>query len=107
MGCLMELIFEILIEGIIELFGHCYIKLMQLIVPKKAVTEKTKKVVKVIASVNAAILAITLVIGLILTIQEDPDICAVGGYMVYIPLGIIALQIVLGIISKLIGHFRR
>ena len=37
MGCLMELFFEIFVEGIFELAGYSYIKLMQWIVPDKTI----------------------------------------------------------------------
>lgn len=107
MGCLIELIFDIFVEGIIELIGYCYIKLMQLIVPSKAVTDKTKRVVKIVATTVAAVLAITLIVGLFLIIQEDPLIHLIGEYLVFIPLSIMVLQISLGIVAKIISHFRK
>lgn len=39
MGCLVELIFEVIFQMIFD----CYIELMQLIVPDNIVSEKTKK----------------------------------------------------------------
>lgn len=53
MGCLLELFFEIFVEGIFELIGYCYIKLMQLIVPNKKVSEKTKRTIRNIATTFA------------------------------------------------------
>ena len=47
MGCLFELFFEIVVEGIFELIVYCYIKLMTLIVPNnKMITERSKKIIK-------------------------------------------------------------
>lgn len=107
MGCLLELFFEIFVEGIFELIGYCYIKLMTLIIPDKTITDRTKKRIKNVVTTVAAVLGIILVIGLVFLIQDDPFIKNIGKYMTYIPLAIIALQVVLGIIMKTISHFRR
>ena len=107
MGCLLELFFEIFGEVIFELIGHCYIKLMHLIVPDKTVSEETKKTIRNIATTFAALLAIVLVIGFILLIQDDPFIKNIGKYMTYIPLGIMALQVLIGILVKIVGHFKK
>ncbi|MBQ7330679.1 MAG: hypothetical protein IJW94_02665 [Oscillospiraceae bacterium] len=107
MGCLLELFFEIFVEGMFELVGHCYIKLMQLIVPDKTISEKTKKTIKNIATTFAALLAVVLIIGFVLLLQEDPFIENIGKYMTYIPLSIMVLQILLGIIVKIVGHFKK
>ena len=107
MGCLLELFFEIFLEGIFELIGYCYIKLMQLIVPDKKVSEKTKKTIKNIATTFAALLAIVLIIGFILLVQDDPFIKNIGKYMTYIPLAIMALQVLIGISVKIVVHFKK
>ena len=107
MGCLFELFFEIFVEGMIELIGHCYIKLMQLIVPNKTVSEKTKRTIKNIATTFAALLAVVLIIGFVLLIQEDPFIKNIGKYMTYIPLAMMALQVILGILVKIAGRFKK
>ncbi len=107
MGCLLELFFEIFVEGMFELVGHCYIKLMQLIVPDKTNSEKTKKTIKNIATTFAALLAVVLIIGFVLLLQEDPFIENIGKYMTYIPLSIMVLQLLLGIIVKIVGHFKK
>lgn len=107
MGCLLELFFEIFVEGVLELIGHCYLKLMLLIVPSKTVTAREKKVLKNTVTTIAGILALVTVIGVILLIQDDPILKGIGRYMTYIPLTIMALQISLGVIMKLIGYFRK
>ena len=107
MGCLLELFFEIFVEGIFELIGYCYIKLMQLIVPDKKVSEKTKKSIRNIATTFAVLLAVVLIIGFILLVQEDLFVKNIGKYMTYIPLSIMVLQILLGIIVKIVDRFKK
>ncbi len=105
MGCLLELFFEIFVEGIFELIGYCYIKLMQLIVPNKTASEKARRTIKKIATTIAAILGIVLIVGIILLVQADPFIKTIGKYMTYIPLAMIVLQMVVGIIVKIVNRF--
>ena len=107
MGCLIELIFEIFVEGIFELIGYCYIKLMQLIVPKKTVFEKTKKIIKGIATTIAALLVVFSIIGLVLLEQDDPFVKTIGKYMAYISLAMMVLQITVGIVLKIINHSKK
>lgn len=107
MGCLLELIFEITVEGIIELIGFCYIKLMQLIVPNKTVSEKAKRIIKIIVTTIAALVGIVLIVGLIFFVQDDPSLKNIGKYMTYTSLAIMALQIVSGIVVKVVGHFKK
>ncbi|MBP3478418.1 MAG: hypothetical protein J6K03_02910 [Oscillospiraceae bacterium] len=107
MGCLLELFFEIFVEGLFELIGHCYIKLMQLIVPDKTVSDKARRTIKNIATTFAVLLAIVLIIGVVFLIQEDPLIKNIGKYMTYIPLTIMALQVLVGILVKIIGHIKK
>ena len=107
MGCLIELFFEIFVEVIIELFGYCYIKLMQLIVPNKTASEKVKRIIKGIATTIAALLVVFLIIGLVLLVQDDPFVKTIGSYMTYIPLAMMVLQIAAGIVLKIINHFKK
>lgn len=107
MGCLLELFFEVFVEAIIELIGYTYLQLMLLIVPNKTVTDRTKKVIRNVAMTVAAVLAVTLIIGLIFMFQNDPLIQSIGRYMVNIPLMIMALQITLGLAARIIAHFRK
>ena len=107
MGCLAELFFEIFAEALFELIGYCYIKLMQLIVPDKTVSETAKKRIKNIATTIAALLAVVLIIGFILFVQDDPVIKSVGRYMTFISLAIIALQMLTGILIKIVAHIKK
>ncbi len=106
MGCILEFLFELVFEGIFELIGYCYIKLMMLIVPDKPITENTKNKIKKIVTSFSAILVIVLIVGLILFAQDDMVVKNIGKCMMYIPLGIIGLQILLGIIMKIVNRIR-
>ena len=107
MGFLTELFLEIFAEGILELILHCYIKLMTLIVPDKIISDTAKEKIKFAIKIVAGILAIVLIIGLILLIQEEPFIKTIGKYMTFIPLIIIVLQIILGITVQIINCFKK
>lgn len=107
MGCLMEIICEIFFEGLIELLGHLYLKLMNLIVPKKTFSQKTEKIVKNVATIFGVILALTLIIGLFLLIPNEENVKTTGKYMVFISLFLIVLQILLGIIASTVSFFQK
>ena len=107
MGCLLEFIMEVVGEGVIEFFAYCYLQLMQLIVPDKAVTEKTKKITKIIATTMAAVLLVALIVGLGLFVQEDPAASNIGKYVLVVSLFVIVLQVLLGIIVRFRGRFRK
>ena len=101
----MELFFEIFVEGIFELAGYSYIKLMQWIVPDKTIQEQAKKTIKNIVTTFAELLAIILIIGVILLVQEDPVIKNAGKSMTYFSLAIMALQVLTGVTVKIVGCF--
>lgn len=107
MGCLLEFLFEITVEGMFELIGYIYIKLMQLIVPHKTVSDETKEYLKKVVTIIAALLAIVLIIGLIFLVQDDVLLKTIGQYMTYIPLAVIVLQVLLGIVVKVIDSGKK
>ena len=102
MGCLVELIFEVIFQMIFD----CYIELMQLIVPDNIVSEKTKKIIKNTVTTIASLSMAVLIIGLVLILPDDPSIKIVGKYMTFIPLTIIVLQILLGIVVRIVKRFK-
>ena len=102
MSCLIEFFGELFFELIV----YCYMKLMQLIVPNKTISEKTEKTIKDTVTTVAAILFIILIIGIILLLAGDKTFNIVGRYMTFIPLSIILLQIMLGIAIKIITHYK-
>ena len=107
MGCLFELFFEIFVEGIIELLGYCFMKLMLLIVPEKALTEKAKTNIVRIATAVSVVLCVVLIVGVIISFADEPGIATVGKYMTFIPLGIISVQILFGIAAKIIAYHKK
>lgn len=98
MGCLLELLLEVIFEGVIG--GYFY--LMTLIAPEKASNPKVRNALKTIAVTVAGILLVVLVIGIFASFSVDAQVKAAGKYMVLIPLIIILTQMVLGILLRLI-----
>ncbi len=107
MGCLLELITDIFVEGIIEFFGYCYLQLMQLIVPDKTVSERARKNIKIAATTIAALLFAAVIVGLGLFVQEDPFVSNIGKYVLGISMSIMALQVLLGITMRIVSHFKK
>ncbi len=107
MGCLLEFLLEVLVEGLLELIGYCYIQLMQLIVPHKSVSEKMQNRIRNIVKIVAAILAIVLIISGIIWLAGDGYVERVGKILTLGMLGIIAAQIILGIVMRIVGHFKK
>ncbi len=103
----LEFVVEIILEGVIKLIGLFYIKVMQLVVPNKTVSKKAKRIIKYIATTVAVLLSVALIIGLILLMQDDPFIKNIGKYMTYIPLILMVLQITVGIMLKIVEHFKK
>ena len=98
MGCLIEFICEVLLEGVIELVGYCYIKLMTLVVPERAVTDKYRKKIRNIVTVFAVIVALVLIFGFIFWMQSDLFIKQIGKWMTVSALGVMGVQMALGLI---------
>ena len=53
------------------------------------------------------IFVLPFIIGFLLIIQDDPFFKNIGKYMTYIPLSIIALQVLLGILFKIALRFKK
>lgn len=107
MGCLFEILCEIFVEGFLELFGYLYIKLMGLIVPKSAPSPKVQKVIRVIAYFTAAVLGLMLLAGLVLSTVCEGEARAVGNCLIWASTIIIAVQILAGIIMKIISALKK
>lgn len=95
---LVEVVFEVALEGILTL----YMKLMTLIVPEHQYSIKLRERIKKGVAVFAALLFLCFLVGLSLFLQTSSFVKTVGAYMVFIPLGIMGLQIVAGIIYRII-----
>jgi len=90
-----------LFELIGDLLIDMWFAVMQWIVPEKILCKRTRSILKVIIGVFSCLMLITMVLGLFAIISDDAYTKHVGKYMIFIPLGISAIQIVLGIIVRI------
>ena len=102
MGCLLFPL-ELLVDGIIE--GWFY--LMEWIIPERYLTRTFRIVLKVFVWIFSALLLFIIFLGIFAIISPDPDTHLLGRYMVFVPLGISAVQILLGIIVRVISKKKK
>ncbi len=102
MGCLLFPL-ELLVDGIIE--GWFY--LMEWIIPERYLTRTFRIVLKVFVWIFSALLLFIIFLGIFAIISPDPDTHLLGKYMVFMPLGISAVQILLGIIVRVISKKKK
>ena len=109
MGCLFELLFEFIFELLIEIIFAIYIKLMTLFVPDREFDEKTREKIKKGVTVFAVSLLICAVIGFILILIPDPApiVKTIGSYMLFVPLIIIGIEIIAGIIYRIVKAIKK
>ena len=92
----MEFIMELLVEGFVEI--------MWLIFPKPPkMTERKKGWLEFFVALYAIALLVCIFIGGILL----NDVLRIGYFLVFIPLGIIVLNIILSIVIKIIKSKRK
>ncbi len=101
MGCL-EVLFELLIEGILELVTYVYFKLMLLIVPKKELSKQTETKIRNVITTISVVLFLVLILGAIFCLVGVSPWGTIGKYMTVIPLSIIGVQLLLGIIATVV-----
>ena len=91
----------------IELIGDTIVDLwfaaMQWIIPKKLLSKGVRIVLKLLIGVFSFLLFIAMILGVFALISDDPSTRQAGRCMVFIPLGISAVQIILGIIVRSIA----
>lgn len=102
MGCLLEFLFELIFEVIVEGIFALYVKLMTLFIPKHEFSPALRERIKKGVTAFAAILLLIAFIGLILFMQPSPAAKTIGAFMLFIPLTVICLQIVAGIIYRIV-----
>ena len=107
MGCLFELIFEIVFTVIVEVTLTIYMKLMTLIVPSHQFDEKLKERIKNGLTVFAVLLFFCPFIGFFLFLQPPSITKTIGAYMLFVPLGIMGFQILLGIVCRIISAIKK
>ena len=102
MGCLFELFFEIIFEVIVEGVLALYMKLMTLLVPEHQFDEKLREKIKNGVTVFAVLLFLCSFIGFFLFLQPPSITKTVGAYMLFVPLGIMGVQMVAGIVYRIV-----
>ena len=102
MGCLFFPL-ELLVDAIIE--GWFY--LMEWIIPERYITRTVRIVLKVFVWILSSLLFVIMFLGVFAIISPDPDIHLLGKYMIFIPLGISVIQILLGIIVRIISKKKK
>ena len=94
LGFLPELIFDSILEG--------YFALMQWIVPQKWIGKHFQTALKIIVGIITFFLFLIMLLGIFALISDDAYTKSVGRYMVFIPLAISVVQILFGIILRII-----
>ena len=102
MGCLFEMFFEILIEGILNLFMFVYLKVAHVLVLNKIIPPKTENKIRNIITTVSVLLVLALFIGIIFLLPDDVMFNTIGKYMTFISLSIIGLQVVLSIVVMIV-----
>ena len=77
---------------------------MQWIVHEKILDKRTRNILKVIIGVFSCLLFITMALGLCAIISDDAYTKHFGKYLFFIPLGISVIQILFGIIVRIISR---
>ena len=95
-GFLFEFIFDSIIEG--------YFALMQWIIPKKSISDRTRVVLKIFVYIFTALLFAIMFFGIFAIISDDEYTKSIGRYMLYIPLAISLVQIVFGVIIRIVSR---
>jgi hypothetical protein len=108
MDFLLELFMTITVEVSVELIVSCYLKLMQLILPGKTISERAYGIIRNVVTVITVVLLLGLLAGLVMILIPDtPIVDLIGKYIFFISLGISAFQIFLGILVRMIRKFQR
>ncbi len=71
---------------------------MQWIVPEKTFSKGFRTALKIFVGIFTVILFLSMFLGIFALVSDDKDTNRLGKFMVFIPLGISAVQIILGII---------
>lgn len=80
---------------------------MEWIIPEKYISRTFRTVLKVIVWIFSGLLFSIMFLGFFAIISPDPDTHLFGKYMVFIPLGISAIQILFGIIVRILSKKKK
>lgn len=90
------MIFDIFLEGSMELTAWCYIKIIRLIVPEKIISERTRNTIKMVTGIIGMLCFLAILVGLIMLLQDGAMTKAAGKYTVLIALTLLLLPMAVG-----------
>lgn len=96
-----------LFELIGDLIFEMWFAIMQWIIPEKILSKRTQNLLKIIVSVFSFLLFIITVLGLFAIISDDVYTKHIGKYMFFISFGISVVQILIGIIVRIISNNKK
>ena len=99
------MIFDIFLEGSMELTAWCYIKIIRLIFPEKMISERTRNTIKMVTGIIGMLCFLAILVGLIMLLQDGAMTRTAGKYTVLIALTLLLLPMVLGAIVWGIRRF--
>ena len=94
---LFEILFEVVLEGAIELAVYIYTKISLAFFPDRTTSPKMKEKLKKVFTAIFAICALSILFGALMMIGDEPPFSTVGKFMVFVPLSILAIQMLLSI----------
>ena len=94
---------ELLVDAIIE--GWFF--LMEWIIPEQYLSRTFRTVLRILVWVFSALLLFIMLLGVFALISDDIYVKQIGKYMLFIPLGISAVQIVFGIIVRIVSKRKK
>ena len=107
MGCLLDFLFELVFEILAEAITSLYIKAMTLFFPNHQYNDKTQQRIRTGVTIFAVLLLLCATIGFIMYMQDDPLIKSIGSYLLFVPLIIMGIQIIAGIIYRIVEKFKK
>ena len=102
MGCLffpLELLVDAIIDG--------WFLLMEWIIPERYLSHTFRTVFRILVWVFSALLLFVMLLGVFAIISDDIYVKQIGKYMLFIPLGISAVQIFFGIIVRIVSKKKK
>lgn len=107
MGCLLEFLFELVFEILLEGVFAIYVKLMSFLVPEHKFSEKLRGRIKKGVTAFAALLLLCAIFGFFMFLEPPSVTKTVGAYLLFVPLGIMGAQVIAGIIYRIVKAIRR
>ena len=100
MGCFLEILLWP-VEMVLELILGGYLELMQLVVPNKFISKRLWLILKITVLVFSIVIFVIFILGLLAAIFTEATVFELWK-LIFIPLGIIIIQILLGVVVRCI-----